>query len=173
MLHANSSTENIELIEQKLKEAKGSKCYRRLMIIHLSQQGKTVPELSRLFDLCEATIRVYINSFNQKGLEGLNPNYDKIGRSETIPFTKEEWADLLHQSPSQFDKLETGSHNWTQKLLVKYFELYYSISITRSAISKILKRHGFKWKRGKLKVTSPDPLYTVKRERIEGLKKKP
>ncbi len=37
----------------------------------------------------------------------------------------------------------------------------------------LLKRMKIKWNRGKLKVTSPDPLYTVKQERVDTPKKSP
>jgi hypothetical protein len=47
------------------------------------------------------------------------------------------------------------------------------VTVTQPAISECLKRDKIRWNRGKLKVTSPDPLYTVKRERVEALKKKP
>jgi hypothetical protein len=86
--------------------------------------------------------------------------------------TKAEWEELLHRSPCQFEKLNTGARNWSQKLLVQYCSQYLGVQITQSAISGILKRLDIRWNRGKLRVTSPDPLYTVKRERIETLKKK-
>ena len=89
-----------------------------------------------------------------------------------IPFTKARWEELLRQSPSQFPQLETNARNWTQELLVDYFAKVHGLKVAQSTLSLLLKRLGFRWNRGKLKVTSPDPLYTVKRERIEALKKK-
>ena len=59
----------------------------------------------------------------------------------------------------------------TSHLLVDYLQRYHRIVVTRSALSKLFKRLGLSWKRGKLKVTSPDPDYQIKRQRIETLKK--
>lgn len=78
----------------------------------------------------------------------------------------------MRRSPCQFEKLNTGARNWTQKLLAQYCSVYLDVQITVPAISILLKRLGIKWNRGKLKVTSPDPLYMVKRERVETLKGK-
>ena len=88
-----------------------------------------------------------------------------------IPLTKAAWEDLLHQSPAQFERVQTGARNWTQELVQRYLGEYDQISVTQQAISAAIKRHQVSWNRGKLRVTSPDPRYTVKRERIETLKK--
>jgi hypothetical protein len=56
--------------------------------------------------------------------------------------------------------------------VVEYLRRYHQVTVTQAAVSLCLKHHKIPWHRGKLKVTSPDPLYTVKRDRIEGCKKK-
>jgi len=86
--------------------------------------------------------------------------------------TKAQWEELLRRSPSQFETLNTSARNWKKELLVNYCEHELGLKITQSALCMLFDRLGIKWNRGKLKVTSPDPLYTVKRERYETLKKK-
>lgn len=172
MIYAKVNPEAIEVLETELKKPKDGNWYRRLKIIHLSSQGYTVPQLSRFFDLSCATVRDYIKRYNQGGLAALKPNYSN-GRPVKINLSKEEWEEILHQSPCQFEKLHTGAQNWTQQMLRKYLALYHHILVAQSTISTLFQRLGIRWNRGKLKVTSPDPLYQVKRERIEELKKKP
>lgn len=172
MLFAKVSAQEHETLLEELKHASDSKWYRRLKIIHLSSQRKPVPELATLFDLCKDTVRKYINRYNAGGIESLKRQSSE-GAPPKIRLTKAEWEELLHQSPSQFDRLHTGARNWTQELLVEYFHQYYRVIVAQCTISTCLKRQGIRWNRGKLKVTSPDPLYTVKRERIETLKKTP
>jgi transposase len=171
MIFAKVINEGLEVLKKELKSTKDAKWYRRLQIVQLSSQKRTVPQLAMDFDLCEATVRDYIRRYNESGFEALKRG-NSNGRPTKINMTKAEWEELLHRSPCQFEKLNTGARNWTQKLLVQYCSVYLDVQITQSAISGILKRLGIKWNRGKLKVTSPDPLYTVKRERIETLKKK-
>jgi len=79
----------------------------------------------------------------------------------------------LHQSPRQFERLNTAVRNWSQELIVTYLHCYHGISVTRQAVAANLKRHGIRLNRGRLKVTAPDPLYTIKREQLNALKKKP
>ena len=171
MLYANVSPEDAERLQHELKQTTDATWYQRLKIIQYSSQGKSVPELDGLFERCPATIREYIKKYNTGGIEGLNAaSHD--GASPKIPLSKAEWEELLRRNPSQFDQLNTGARNWSQELLVDYFRLYYQVTVDQSTISKTMKRLGLRWNRGALKVTSPDPLYTVKRQRIDEVKKK-
>jgi len=172
MIYAQIIPGDRELLGSELKAAKAAKWYRRLKIIELSSQGKTVPELANLFGVCKATIRDYIHRYNEGGIGNLRPKRS-TGAPVKIALSKAEFEELLHQSPCQFDKLDTAVRNWTQELLIAYFEMYHDLKVKQSAISKRLKQLGLSWNRGKLKVTSPDPLYTLKRERINELKKSP
>jgi len=171
MLYAKVDEESRALLEQELKAAQDAKWYRRVKIIHLSSQGRTVSELAAEFDLSKATVRDYLKRYNQGGLEGLKRKYS-LGRPWKIKFSKADWEELLPRSPCQFEQLDTAARNWTQALLGKYFAGYHGIAVAQSTLSTLLKRLGFGGNRGKLKVTSPDPFYTVKRERVETLKKK-
>jgi transposase len=172
MLYAEVSPQTYDRLLNAIQQSSDRNWYRRLKIIQLSSQGKSVPELATLFDLCKATVRDYIKRYNAGGLDGLK-RQSSNGAPSKIPFTRAEWEDLLRQSPSQFDRLKTGARNWTQELVQAYLLHYHQVFVSQQAISASIKRHQVSWNRGKLKVTSPDPLYAVKRDRIEALKKKP
>lgn len=171
MLYAKVSPEDHVLLDQELKTTRDANWYRRLKIIQLSGQGKSVSELAELFDVCPATVRDYLHRYTRGGLSALRRRFSP-GAPLKIPFTKAQWEELLHRSPNQFPQLETKARNWTQELLVDYFSKVHGIEVAQPTLSLLLKRLGIRWNRGKLKVTSPDPLYTVKRERVETLKKK-
>ena len=170
MLFAEVSAQAQEELLEALKQASDATWYRRLKIMHLSSQRTPVPKLAQLFDLCAATVRVYLTHYQAGGLAGLK-RQSSDGAPPKIPLHKAEWEELLHQSPSQFDRLQTGARNWTQELLVEYLQPYHDVSVTQAAVSLCLKHHKIPWNRGALKVTSPDPVYTVKRERMDTLKK--
>ncbi len=171
MIYAQVNDESLKLLEKELKSTKNVKWYRRLKIIQLSSQGETVPQLSNRLDVCEATVRDYIKRYSKDGLAALKPGKSS-GRPPTTQLTKAQWEELLHRSPCQFEKLDTGARNWTQDMLSQYCHEYLGVKIGSTAICMLLKRMGITWNRGKLKVTSPDPQYTVKRERVATLKKK-
>ena len=171
MIYANVDENSRIELDRALKDAKDKKWFRRLKVIDLSSLGYSVPELSNMFDLHAITIREYIHRYNHGGLPELRPGYGQ-GRREILPWSKEQWLELINQAPCQFEKLETGAQNWTQALMVDYLAAYHAVKVTQSAVSQMLKRAGVKWKRAKLRVKSPDPLYVVKRQRVESLKEK-
>ncbi len=171
MLFAKVSQKCRQELEEALKTAQKAKWYRRLKVIDLSAKGQQVSELGALFDLNEGTIRAYSHRYNGGGLAGLKADYGPSRKAE-ISLSKEELEELLKRSPSQFEKLETGARNWNQKLLKQYLWHYHQIKISQAAIRGSLKRLGIVWSRAKKKVTSPDPLYTVKRKRSDELKEK-
>ena len=172
MIYAQVTDEGLKLLEKELKSTKNIEWYKRLKIIQLSSQGAKVQQLAEQFDVCEATVRAYIKRYERNGLETLKRD-NSNGRPPKTQLTRAEWEELLHRSPCQFEALNTGARNWTHKMLSQYCYEYLGVQIGQSAIGMLLKRMDMRWNRGKLKVTSPDPEYTVKRERVERLKKKP
>lgn len=172
MIYAKANPDAIEALARELHATRDANWYRRLKIIQLSLQGRSVPDLATLFALSRPTVRDYLHRYTRGGVAGLARQYGP-GRPVKVPLTKAEWEELLHRSPCQFEQLQTAARTWTQALLVDYVAVYHGIRIAQSTLATVFKRLGIRWNRGKLKVTSPDPLYTVKRERIETLKKKP
>lgn len=171
MIYANVDENSRPLLDEAMKQTKDKKWYCRLKIIDLSSQGHATSELAKMFDLHPNTVRDYIKRYNQGGLTDLNPDYER-GRPQKLLWNQAEWLALLHQAPSQFDKLESGAQNWTQQLVVTYIQTYHQIQVTQAAVSQMLKQAGIRWKRAKLRVKSPDPLYVVKRQRLETLQQK-
>ena len=169
MIYANVDTQNRAIILTEMKKTTDAKWYRRLKIVDLSGAGQTVPELAQLFDLSAATIRRYIHCFNDAGLAGLRPAYGR-GRPPLLNWTKDQWLDVLAQSPADIEPLNTAAQNWTQALLRQYLETCHEVEVTQTTISKALRRAGIRWRRAKRRVHSPDPLYVVKRQRVEQLR---
>lgn len=124
-----------------------------------------------MFDLSEHTIRNYIKAYNDGGLPSLRPDYGQ-GRPLLLDWSESQWLDLIHQPPTLHEKLNSGARNWTQDLLQQYFNHYHQLTISQATIAKAVKRAGVRWRRAKLSVRSPDPLYLVKRQRVEELKQK-
>lgn len=171
MLYAIVDEQGQDELKNEMTRTKNKKWYRRLKIIDLSAQGHGVPELARMFDLSEHTIRAYIKAYNDGGLTGLRPDYGQ-GRPLLLDWSESQWLDLIHQPPTVHEKLNSGALNWTQELLQQYFAHYHQLMISQATIAKAIKRAGVRWRRAKLSVRSPDPLYLVKRQRVEQLKQK-
>jgi len=171
MIFARIETETAQQeLQRAIKSAEKPHIYRRLLTIRLSAEGKTVNELANLFQLQPLTIRRYIHAYNENGLSELMPA-TKPGRTPLLCWNKEQWLNLLHQPPASFSLLYSSYQNWTLEQLAEYFTIYHGFSVTPQAIWYALRRHKINMGRSQLKVTSPE--YTVKRQRVEELKKKP
>ena len=171
MIYAQlNNPEEKEILEAELKSAKSKNWYRRLRIIKLSARKHTVQELSQDFDLCQQTIRNYINAYNQGGLPSLFPKKSP-GRPPKIGhWTKGDWDKVLEQTPNQYEKLGTQSRQWTLDRLRVYVREYHDIDVSIVSVYRSLRKTGRRTGRSKLRVGSPDPDYIVKRESIEELR---
>ena len=171
MIYANVDEQGQQELEQAMKKTNDKKWYRRLKTIALSNQGRSVPEIAAIFDLSQAVVRTYIKRYNEGGLVRLQASYGR-GRPLMLEWDEAKWLELLGQAPSDFEKLETGAQNWTQALMAAYLATYEEVEVSQASVSHMLKRAGIKWKRAKARIKSPDPLYVVKRQRVEELKEK-
>lgn len=150
MLFAQITKQGLEELKSAINTTEDAKWYRRLKIIDLSAQGHRVPELAQWFDIGEASVRRYIQQYNEGGLAGLEPGKSP-GRSVSIPLTKAEWEELLARRPNQFEELNTKARNWSQPLLQRYLRQYQQLDVSQGTISSTLKRQGISWKRAKKK----------------------
>ena len=69
--------------------------------------------------------------------------------------------EVFHHKPAAFGINRT---NWTQLALLKAYEQSYGEVISRCTLVRILRRAGFKWRKARRVLTSPDPRYHEKLE---------
>lgn len=171
MIFAIPQKENaISELQLYIKNADQVKWYRRLKIIQRSMAGMTVPQLAEHFDVCQATVRQYIKAYNRGGLDELRPQKSPGRPPKVGHLSRDDWSDILHRTPNQYEKLKTDSRQWTLALLVRYAKEYLGEEVHFDTISKALRRCKYRTGRSKLRVSSPDADYLVKRERIQKLR---
>lgn len=175
MLRVKLNETELKELAERLKRAKSQNTliYLDLKIIEFSHQGKSVSQISALLGLHANTVRSVIKKFQAHGFEGLQRKPRGKPEEKLKAYDKAYWEDILSQPPSSFEKLETPDQNWTYALVQQYLEIYLQLKVTISTIWNHLRRVGFTSGRAKLSITSPDPDYQVKRQRVEDLKKKP
>ena len=160
-------------LSRQLKAAQKTRLFIRLKTIELSAQGHPVWGISVLLGRHPNSIRAYIHQFNQGGLDAIAPRWGGGARRKLEELDKDFWDDLLSRPPAQFEKLSTQSQRWTYDLLQQYLLVYKGLQVHSTTIWFHLRRVKYTSGRAKLSVTSPDPDYQVKRERVEALEKKP
>jgi len=170
MIYAKyKNSEDKEQLFDELKKTKNRNWYRRLQIVKLSVGKMTVQQLSKMFDLCEAVIRNYINTYNENGLKGLFPTKPPGRPPKISNWTKEDWDKVMEMTPNQYEKLNTASRQWTFERLALYVKEYHHIEVTIPCVYHSLRKTGRRTGRSKLRIGSPDPMYTVKRSYTEAV----
>jgi transposase len=174
MLRINLTESQREELQKRLKQAKSQNTlvYLDLKIIEFSDQGKSVPQISQLLGLHPQTVRTIIKKFQAADFKGLQRKPRGTPEEKLKAYDKAYWEDILSQPPSSFEKLDTPDQNWSYELIQNYIATYLQIKVTISTIWNHLRRVGYTSGRAKLSITSPDPDYQVKRQRVDELKKK-
>ena len=174
MLRITLNDSELQELERRLKRAKSQSTlvYLDLKIIEFSHQGQSVLQIGNLLGLHPNTVRTIIKKFQANGFEGLKRKPRGKPEEKLKAYGREYWEDILSQPPSSFEKLASPDQNWTYELLQQYIEQYLQINVSISTIWNHLRRVGFTSGRAKLSITSPDPDYQVKRQRVDDLKKK-
>jgi transposase len=163
----------ISELQFAIKQAREAKWYRRLKIIELSINGVSVSKLASQFDVCQATVRNYIKAYDAGGIDNLRPK-KQPGRPKKVGhLSRDDWSEILSQTPNQYQRLSTDSRQWSLELLVRYVKEYIGEQVTLDTVSKALRRCKYRTGRSKLRIGSPDPNYTLKRERVFELGSKP
>lgn len=174
MLRIQLHESELQELEERLKQAKSQSAliYMDLKIIEFSHQGKSVSEIGELLGLHANTVRTIIKKFKAAGFAGLHRKPRGQPEEKLKAYDKAYWEDILSQPPRSFEKLATPDQNWTYEWVQQYLEQYLEIKVTISTIWNHLRKVGFTSGRAKLSITSPDPDYQVKRQRVEALEKK-
>jgi len=148
------SKEEQKRLDNALRTAKTKDWYLRLQIIALSAQEYNVKKLSEMFNLCHATIRNYIHSYNQGGLSELAPA-TRPGRPPKIAhWSREQWDEVLVRTPNQYEKLNTDSRQWTLEYLRLYLREYHGIDVSIASICNSLRKTGSRTGRSRLRAPS-------------------
>jgi transposase len=140
---------------------------RRSQIVLASARKETARRIARTLGRDDQTVRNVIKKFNGTGLDVLKAG-SRRPHNISMTFTLEKierLKDILHQSPRNFGK-ETSL--WTLNLLaeVSFSEKVAERLVSGEAIRMTLKRFDISWKRAKHWITSPDPVYLLKKSSV-------
>ena len=150
----------------------------RARIVWLSRQGWRVPRIAQEVQLCDRTVRRWIERFNSEGLAGFEDE-PRAGRPPT--YTQQQVGEVIQTALTDPQVL---SHSmqldpplpfgaWTLDRLAAYLREYRGIPISRDRIAVLLRKEGLKWRiqerwfseQAKLagKEGKADPLFAEKR----------
>ena len=137
---------------------------RRCQILLASSRGERAPAIAHHLGCDDQTVRNVIHDFNTEGLVVLHEGSSRPHRLRTA-FTEDgcqRLRDLLHRSPRDFGRERSL---WTLDLAAQVCVEQGIIPtlVSDESVRRALKRLGTNWKRAKHWITSPDPLYQLKK----------
>jgi len=142
---------------------------RRCQILLASAQGKRASRIAQDVGRDTDTVLKVIQAFNRTGLAVLTRQSSRPHRPHAIfdDERRERLRAMLHQSPRTFGQ---ATDLWTLGLAA---EVSFAQGITPQKVSDEAIRHavgrlGWRWKRAKTWINSPDPAYARKKGRVIG-----
>ena len=155
--------EAVELARMTRSRTLGAGLARRAQIVQHAIDGLSAPEVAARMDLCGATVRFWLNRFNERGVGGLQEGV-RSGRPPT--YSAEERSAVITAALSRPAELGLPFASWTLDRLVAWLAGQ-GIGMKRSRVSEVLLGEGLKWRQEKTWFgTRVDPEFTRKRGRL-------
>ena len=110
-------------------------------------------------------IKKWIEDYNKYGMNSLKlkKNYDRTKTDEKNKAKANRIIEILHQNPSDY---EINRSNWNQTSIASAYTKKYEENISRSMVSRLIKKSAYKWNKARKVLHSGDPDY---REKVEEL----
>ena len=135
----------------------------RKAVVVLENANLDLEELSIKIECPIQTIKLWIKSYNQLWLEGLEDkrkNRDVSKFVERSEIRTHRIFEFIHQHPKIFG---INRSNWTQTSLAIAYETKYGERLSTSTIGKLIRRAGYSIKRARQVLTSPVQTQIIKK----------
>ena len=154
------------LVHKWEKILSGQNIHNRKIVLAVmaKEEGFTIRAISEHLGISRNTILFRSNAYIAGGIDGLLGRKSKPSLVDDVAFTKALFT-LLHEPPSLsgFNRTSWRLDDLRQALLTK------GIKVGKGIISKAIHKSGFRWRSAKVVLTSNDPNYREKLERIQSI----
>ena len=153
--------EKDKTILEQWRTSSDKRLWERAVVI-LDSCDSTIEELSAKTDNSVTTIHRWIRVFNERGVEGLRRRKrDRTQSNKKLELKTRRVLEILHDRPKSF---EINRSNWSLATLAKAYDKRHNESISRSTVARLINAAGYKVRKARRVLTSPDPAY---REKVE------
>lgn len=122
----------------------------------------SIRTISKYLLISRKTIQKYIDAFQNEGILGLTTKKKKEKKYENLEIVK-NFFKIFHTPPKNYNINRT---TWIQKDLKYVFEIETGIKISKPTIKRIIKNAGYSLRKAKKVLTSHDPKYIEKVQKI-------
>jgi transposase len=162
------SWDDTERLQQLVRTGKTpQKVALRARIILAAAKGQPNNAIAKTLKITRPTVLLWRSRFQEFGVLGLMKSANRQGRKRKVAIeqTKNAIFALLHSPPSQHNINRTS---W-RLADIRQCLLEQGISVSRVTISRIVRAAGYTWRKATEVLTSNDPEYQEKLERIKSV----
>jgi transposase len=136
---------------------------RRVKMILLKAKGTPDNLIARQLNCSVSEVEKWLRRFNQYGLEGLHSRKAVRIRKDQDGGIISEVFSLLHSPP-----IEHGINRTSWRMIdLKNYLGKKGLLISQTVIRKVLKTGGYRWRKARKVLTSPDPEYRQKLDEVK------
>jgi transposase len=145
------------------RTAKDPVTLRRAIVVLMSAQGQSAPDIAHLLDCSPEYVRSVIHAFNESGFAALDPKWSG-GRPRTITEQVRRQVCLLARCCPR--DLGLAFSTWSLAKLAEHLAVTGIAHISRESIRQILHDAGIRWLATKTWKASTDPQFIAKMRRV-------
>lgn len=138
----------------------------KAVVVLDSCQGAGLTSLSSKIEKSPRIVKRWIDSYVQKGMDGLHANRKNRQCQEKLAEMKQKrdgFIEILHETP-QIHGISRAS--WSLKTLAQAYEKQYGKPIGKTTVSEYVRAEGYTFRKARRVLTSPDPNYREKLQEI-------
>jgi transposase len=157
------------IVLKKWRSSSNKRKWERAVALEGLHKGKTMRSICQKLERSPKTIKGWRKIFISQGLSGLAMPSKKARNKERLAIIakkKERLVKIIHESPSLHGVNRT---TWTLETLAASYRSFYGEAISRSMVSQYFTELGYKFKKARRALTSPDPEYRTKLKQITAI----
>ena len=147
-------------LKEFIRDSRSHRERQRAQAVLFLHGGMLEREAAEFVGASDRSVSRWLKAWRRQGLAGLKDN-KPVGRpSRIMRRYGEKLVAITRQSPESVG-MRGGS--WNCRMLSEWLEGTFHVRVSDEWVRRILVRHGLRFRRAKLKLTSPDPDYAQKK----------
>ncbi len=132
-----------------------------------AQEGMQIKDIAKKVERHPDTVKEWIMNYSKKGLSVFQKHRKANEAIQlNIISKKENLIKLIHETPQLHGINRTS---WGVQSLSDAYRNHYGSSLSKSSLSEYLKKEGYSFKKAREVLTSPDPLFREKLDKIKSI----
>ena len=131
--------------------------------ILMMNNGRTMLDIGMATNTYQSTLYKWLHGFNKKRLDFIETKPFSQARVDVRELRKTRVVNILHRMPSLYG---INRSSWTYGSIAEAYEKEYGDRISEGMVQGAIKGTGYSWRHARKVLTSPDPDYKKKVERL-------